>query len=280
MSPSAMIDPLQGRPGIFIETRLRRQGFIMQGPHNHPYYELFYVQSGCCRSLVQDYMYDLQAGDFILIPPYLLHYTRYPSGECRRCTIFFHLDDLSEEMLSLIPEKERFYSRVQLIRVPGIHKPQIDSWIHLMTAERTLNDYRSPVMLKILLQGLFLLCGRVCSLLYEPPLPAPRIHPQIVQAFSYINDHFMEPVTTADVAAAVGLSPNYLTRKFRESAGIGIHDYLVHIRLDHAAYQLISTDDSISGIAVRCGFADANYFKDAFRKKYGVNPTTYRNQTE
>ena len=278
MDLSIPTDPLHGQPGICIDARLRRQGFIMRGPHTHPYHELFYVQSGSCRFLIQDYIYDLRAGDFLLVPAYQLHYTRYPTEDCLRYTIFFHLEDLSEEILSLIPDNKRFYEKTQLFRVPVLHKPRIDSWIQLMKAEGALNDKRSPVMLKILLQGLLLLCGRVCFLPSEKPLSAAPMHPRIIQAFSYMNTHFMNPLTTADIAAAIGLSPNYLTRIFRESTGTGIHDYLMHIRLDHAAFQLLSTDDPISKIAVRCGFAGANYFKDAFRKHYGVTPRTYRNQ--
>ena len=80
----------------------------------------------------------------------------------------------------------------------------------------------------------------------------------------------------ADIAAAAGYSPNYLSRKFREAAGIGVHEYLVFIRLQHAALELITTDDSVTEIALRCGFSDSNYFKDAFKKRYGVTPRAYR----
>ena len=86
----------------------------------------------------------------------------------------------------------------------------------------------------------------------------------------------MNPITTADVARAVGFSPNYLTRRFREAAGIGLHEYIVFVRLHHAAQELLSTADSITDIALRCGFSDSNYFKDSFKKKYGVTPRNYR----
>ena len=89
----------------------------------------------------------------------------------------------------------------------------------------------------------------------------------------------MHPITTGDVARAVGFSPNYLSRRFRTSAGIGLHEYIVFVRLHHAAQQLISTGDSITEIALRCGFSDSNYFKDSFKKKFGVTPRDYRRIT-
>ena len=86
----------------------------------------------------------------------------------------------------------------------------------------------------------------------------------------------MEPISAADIASAAGFSPNYLSKRFREAAGIGVHEYLMFVRLQHAALDLVSTGDSITEIALRSGFSDSNYFKDAFKKKYGVTPSAYR----
>ena len=53
--------------------------------------------------------------------------------------------------------------------------------------------------------------------------------------------------------------------------------YLVLVRLRSAALELVSTDMSVTEIATHCGFSDGNYFKDAFKRKYGVSPRDYRN---
>ena len=99
---------------------------------------------------------------------------------------------------------------------------------------------------------------------------------QIVQAARFISSHYTEHISAEDIAAAAGYSPNYLSVKFRKAVGIGIHEYLMFIRLQAAALELVTTDDSITEIAFRCGFSDSNYFKDAFKKKYGVSPREYR----
>ena len=99
---------------------------------------------------------------------------------------------------------------------------------------------------------------------------------QIMNAARFISENYMRPLSTQEVARAVGFSPNYLSRRFRQSAGIGLHEYIVFVRLHHAAQELIATFDSITDIALRCGFSDSNYFKDSFKKKYGVTPREYR----
>ena len=47
-------------------------------------------------------------------------------------------------------------------------------------------------------------------------------------------------------------------------------------RASAAAQELLATRDSITVIALRCGFSDSNYFKDVFKKKFGVTPREYR----
>ena len=131
-------------------------------------------------------------------------------------------------------------------------------------------------MLYLQLQELLLFCSRNCSFLQDIPANIRTTDRQIVLAARYISDHYMEPISAADIASAAGFSPNYLSKRFREAAGIGVHEYLMFVRLQHAALDLVSTNDSITEIALRSGFSDSNYFKDAFKKKYGITPSAYR----
>jgi AraC-like DNA-binding protein len=86
----------------------------------------------------------------------------------------------------------------------------------------------------------------------------------------------LKTLTAGEIAKAAGLSPTYLSRKFRQATGTGVHEYLTFLRLKEAALELLSTDSSVTEIALRCGFSDGNYFKDVFKKRYGVTPTGYR----
>ena len=89
--------------GIEINTRIRTSEFVMTGHHCHKWFELFYVESGTCRFLINDSIHDIHQGDFILIPPYALHYTRYLFGTCKRTVIFFRQEDLCDSLLPLKP---------------------------------------------------------------------------------------------------------------------------------------------------------------------------------
>lgn len=261
---------------IYAESEVKESGYVMPSHHCHPYFELFYIETGACRFFIENNMYDMHTGDFMLIPPQVFHYTRYLFGPCKRNIIFFRETDVEESVKQLLPQQAGFFSEMQIFQVPVTYQNQIAMLLLDMVKEEKISDERSSLMLQMLLQTLFLLCSRECKFPQDIPANIHTTDRQIVQAAQFISGHYTEPITTADIAEAADYSPNYLSRKFREATGIGVHEYLVFIRLQHAALELIATDDSITEIALRCGFSDSNYFKDAFKKKYGVTPRAYR----
>ena len=261
---------------IFADSETREAGFVMRSPHCHSYFELFYVENGACRFFIENNMYDIHTGDFLLIPPEVFHYTRYTFGSCKRSVVHFHRENISESVLNLLPQKGEFLSAMRIFQTPEAYREQINSHLSRMVNENKIADERSAPMLLALLQELFLLCGRECRFLHDIPVNIHTTDKEIVQAAQFISNHYMEHITAADIAAAAGYSPNYLSQKFRKSVGVGIHEYLTIIRLQNAALELVTTTDSITEIAFRCGFSDSNYFKDAFKRKYGVTPRDYR----
>lgn len=270
---------VQGTDSVHSETRTRDSSFVMAGHHCHHCFEMFYVRSGSCRFLINEEIHDVSPGRIILIPPMVLHYTRYLSGSCTRTVILFRQEDVEEDVLRCMPGPESFLSEAGVFEVPEEHRPRLEDWISRIEEVDRFPDVRSVLVRKYALQELLLFCSRVCSFSPGRPAEIRTSDRQVLSAARYICEHYMQPITSNDVARAVGFSPNYLSRKFRTAAGIGLHEYLVFIRLHHAAQELVSSPDSITDIALRCGFTDGNYFKDSFKKVYGVTPRFYRKIT-
>ena len=152
---------------IYVDRRAREAGYLMSHHHCHPYFELSYIEHGSCRFFVEDNIYDLHDGDFLLIPPQLFHYTRYLVGSCLRCGVYFRASDLSPELLGTIPDHTAFFSELRIFQVPPAWRRQIGTLLDRMVAEEKAFDALSPVMLHFQLQELLLLCSRVCSLLSD-----------------------------------------------------------------------------------------------------------------
>ena len=261
---------------VLVESHLREEGFVMSSHHCHSFFEIYYVDRGNCRFMVENNIYDLHQGDFLLIPPDVLHYTRYLDGPCKKYGIYFRSDDISPQVSAAMPGGSSFFQETRIFQLPDAHHYQAELLLDRMLTEEKIEDSRTEAMLYLQLQELLLFCSRNCSFPQEIPANIRTTDRQIVLAARFINDHYMEPISAADIASAAGFSPNYLSKRFREAAGIGVHEYLMFVRLQHAALDLVSTSDSITEIALRTGFSDSNYFKDAFKKKYGMTPSAYR----
>ncbi|MDU5142444.1 MAG: AraC family transcriptional regulator [Paenibacillus dendritiformis] len=115
--------------------------------------------------------------------------------------------------------------------------------------------------------------------LQEPPGDeARRLHPSIVSAVTYIQHHFREPLTLAEVAAHAGLSANYFSECFSKQVGASFQCYVQERRLQFAHSLLCVTALPVTEICYASGFGTLNHFERAFKKKYGRAPRHLRKE--
>ena len=103
-----------------------------------------------------------------------------------------------------------------------------------------------------------------------------RTQSQRVRA--YIEANLSEPLSLAQLAELVNLSPWHFARLFRVSFGEPPHSFVLRRRLEVAQQKLQSGDDKILAIALESGFGDQSQFTRAFRRRFGVTPGQYRNR--
>ncbi|MGQ9494492.1 MAG: helix-turn-helix transcriptional regulator [Anaerolineae bacterium] len=72
------------------------------------------------------------------------------------------------------------------------------------------------------------------------------------------------------------VSPNHLTRCFRQETGLTPVAYLNRYRIQQAKELLKRTDSTITRIATEVGFSDGSYFARVFQREEGVSPSAYR----
>lgn len=100
---------------------------------------------------------------------------------------------------------------------------------------------------------------------------------RIKKALSFIEGSFDTALTIEDIAASANLGVSSCLRLFRSALGTTPVRYLVKLRLQKAAEELLRGENrSIAEIAYSCGFSDASYFNRCFRKAYGKTPSAFR----
>lgn len=261
---------------VMADRAAREAGSHMAAHHFHNCYELFFVEQGAVNILIGGGSCELGQADFLLIPPRILHYTRYPDRRCVRSVVYFRPQDLSRRALGLLSDPDSFFSHPQIIHIPREVQPQFFELLSRLTRESRQPDPQSGALMYFYLQELFLLLSRYGKARQQLPADSGVSDEHVLTAARYIHLNYMHPISAKDIAAASGFSPNHLSRKFRQATGIGTHEYLVQVRLQHAAFALASTEDSVTRIALSCGFSDSNYFKDVFKKYFGLTPRDYR----
>ncbi len=99
---------------------------------------------------------------------------------------------------------------------------------------------------------------------------------QILECKQYLQAHYFEQISLADMAKRANLSPAYFHTVFKAVTGETPAQYLTKIRLNNVRFQLASTDDTLQTIAEACGFSSQPYLNYVFRRAYGVTPNQYR----
>jgi AraC family transcriptional regulator len=99
---------------------------------------------------------------------------------------------------------------------------------------------------------------------------------QVRRAKEYLNDRLAEPVTLAELAAVVRLSPYHFARAFKVSTGEPPHRYHTRIRLERARELLEQSDLTVTEIALSLGFDSPQSLARVFRKEIGRSPSAWR----
>ncbi len=92
-----------------------------------------------------------------------------------------------------------------------------------------------------------------------------------------IKNHDSEALTLKRLSKELGYSEFYVSRKFKEIAGMSLKNYLHHRKLAFALKDIRDTQTGILDIALDYGFSSNEAFTRSFKKAYGVSPVKYRN---
>ena len=99
---------------------------------------------------------------------------------------------------------------------------------------------------------------------------------RLEQMLQYMEDHYREKLTLADIAASASISKSEAMRCFKEGLQVSPMACLNEYRLSRARDLLLETNDPVTEIALSAGFESCSYFDRLFLRKYGVTPRALR----
>ncbi len=230
--------------------------------HCHPYCQVLLPAQGRIALTCPGEFGWVGGGRVAVIPPGVEH--RYHAlGPNRIVVADFAVDDL-ESRLAL--RRENTF-RAQDARLIGLTTT--------LQAEARSGGLGDPLVADALLR--YLVAALSAARTADQMRGTAAAHRQVAAAAErFLQEHFREPLTVADIAASVGVSPSHLHRIFRAETGSTLVSRVHRLRLEAAAQRLRETDQTVLAIAHEVGFMSQSHLTRLFTRHFGCAPGRYR----
>lgn len=249
-------------------------------PHSHDATELIFVISGALQEWIDGSVYEIAAGDVVIVnPKQLHHHIIQPSNDP---VILFFAGFNNYHFKGMEPNRFTFPDRKPYLHTEGIVRQDISNLCLRMISERYSNQAGQYFMQKTYLMQLLLMLMR--QIVQAPNGNASSYHFEthhksyvVSEIRQYLTEHYAEKISLDLIAKNMYLSSAYISKIFKEETGEAPINFLIKLRLEQAREQLEANNrKSIKAISTSVGYEDVYYFSKLFKKYYGVSPLNYR----
>jgi AraC-like DNA-binding protein len=240
--------------------------FISSGRGEHPdrvldSYELIVVRKGTLSLWEEDVRFDVQAGQALILFPGRRHRSAAPFAR-----------DLSFYWIHFVPQGAPARSeRIEVPQLVRVQRPDcVAEFFH-----RYLEDQQAKRLDALSASLLLLLILREVG---RTPDEAPpgRGAALAGRVEAYVTRCLAEKLSTARIARALRVNPDYLNRVFRKLHHVTVTEYIQRRRTTDAATMLRDTTNTVAEIASAAGYASVGHFRRVFLRHHGVSPSAYR----
>jgi len=245
--------------------------------HWHMEYELIRVLQGSLQLSLDQTQINLKSGDAVLVQDGTLH-----GGTPQDCVyecIVFDFNRLLQDCHVLKPEIQSIIDHT--IKIQQFFQKEndicriVDCLFETMKSAKRGYEFIASVILWQMF-GLILqqyMYTEQDTKEYKNRIRARKIKDSLLK----IHHEYSQALTLSDLSVEANMAPKYFCRVFRQITGKTPIDYLNFYRIECACEELLTTDDTVTDIALRCGFNDLSYFIKSFSHYKNTTPKKYRN---
>lgn len=262
-----------------------KEGYTMVMPHWHEEAELTRILDGSCIYQIELQSFIVQSGDFLFIPPGVLHsITVRPGTKMRSETFVFHfhfLGSMAADVCSI-----RYLAPVanhQLLPPFLFTKehPFHKSANQIMKKISSSYVQKNPGYELLIKAALLELIAGLIPYCNQSELPSSYHYEQMQKlktVLSYLEEHFSESISIRQMADLCFYSPYHFMRFFKKYTGMSCLEYVKKKRLEQAAL-LLKQGISPTEASSCSGFENLSYFYREFKKYYNLTPGEYQKLT-
>ena len=93
---------------------------------------------------------------------------------------------------------------------------------------------------------------------------------------AHVEANLSRRIRIQDIARLLDLSASHFCRAFKCSFGATPREYVLRRRIEVSQALMLTTAESLSSIALRCGMCDQQHFTRSFRRIVGETPSMWR----
>lgn len=106
-----------------------------------------------------------------------------------------------------------------------------------------------------------------------------KVDRNVELAQQYVQEHYKEKITLAQVAEYLGISQGHLSSSFKKQSGKNFNDYVNHVKVERAKELIADHKYMMYEISDLLGFDTQYYFSTVFKKMAGCTPKEYEAAT-
>ena len=250
---------------------IRKPGYAFKG-ETHDFWECVYVQKGKICVTADDRVYSLKSGEMIFHKPMEMHKYYVEGNNDARLFIFSY---------TAKGETNDFFKN----KVFELNSDQIQILENLMTYTRTITPadsdncgsvFTSPAITPVKMctiatyvESLMLNIYESYDISRESDTDTARIYKQAV---NYMKDNIHTNLKISDIAEHCCISSTGLKNLFARYSGLGVHSYLLKMKIN-VATKMLQSGHSVSETADKLGFSGQPYFSAAYKRETGRSPS-------
>lgn len=266
--------------------------FIQFGEHTEDLYlhthdnfsELVVVMSGNADHIVNGERYPISKGDVFVISGDTEHGYEKPVN-FHICNIMFRMKflDLSDmdircssgfqTLFVLEPQQSRNSGFRSNMRLSSENFAEVSRLVNIIHSEYTERGIGWKTLVKAEFLKLTVMLSRLCE---SEDFLNYTGYVKLAPAIAYIEQHYQEPLSVAELAEMSHYSERQFIRLFKSAFGCVPVRYIKRRRIRKAQELLADTQLPITEIAHCCGYPDSSYFSKLFQSEIGLSPKDYR----
>lgn len=216
-------------------------------------------------ALINGKKYDIQPQSVFFIPPGAVHSFRYITGGDFITVCKIDLDAMAQYLnfKNILKEK-----KIRINNIPVFCK-KFDEVYGAICRIREETENISN-LLRAFLDMIDALTSAYST---QDAQPQDDI---LLKLLDWIDEHYAEEITLANVSKYCGYNKNYFCKRFKELTDETFIDFLNTVRISKAC-NLLSEGKSIQSACFDCGFNNISYFIKTFKKILNITPSAYKN---